>query len=114
MEVIFRAFDGEEFDTATACAAYEEQIHKLKMWFKNGKTALTDEAFVVKLDNAEDTRIFVNRCNNEGSGHEGIEFDEYDVDTGLFVWDENRCEYFYIGMGTLDALIHYMKDEHFI
>lgn len=114
MEVIYRAFDGKEFNTVTACAAYEEQMHKLKMWFKDGKTTSTEKAFVVKLDNVVDTRIFVNRCDNEGSEHMGINFDEYDVDTGLFAWDENRCEYFYIGEGILNALIHYLKDEHII
>lgn len=31
MEIIYRAFDGKEFNTVTECAAYEEKMHKLKM-----------------------------------------------------------------------------------
>jgi hypothetical protein len=114
MEVIFRAFDGKEFNCAAECAAYEEQMHKLKMWFKDGKTTSVDHAYVVKLDNTNDTKIFVDRCHNEGSEHIGIDFNEYDADTGLFAWDANRCEYFYIDNSVLDALIHYLKDEDFI
>ena len=117
MEIIYRAFDGKEFDSVTECAAYEEQMHKLKIWSKDGKTTSTEEAFVVKLENENDTRIFIERCDNEGSDHTGIDFDEYDVygaDTGLFVWDGNRCEYFYIEDDVLEALTHYLKDEHLI
>jgi hypothetical protein len=114
MEIIYRAFDGKEFDSVTECAAYEEKAHKLKMWFKDGKTTLTEEAFVVKLDNENDTRIFIERCDNEGSDHSGIEFDEYTADTGLFVWDMNACQYFEMDEEVLDALIHYLKDEHLV
>lgn len=114
MEIIYRAFDGKEFNTVTECAAYEEQMHKLKMWFINGKTTSTEEAFVVKLDNEEDTRIFIEKCDAVGSDHTGIEFDEYTADTGLFIWDSNRCEYFCIDNDILNALIHYLKDEHII
>lgn len=114
MEIIYRAFDGKEFNSVTECAAYEEQTHKLKMWFKDGKTTSTEEAYVVKLNNADDTRIFIERCDNEGSDYEGIEFDEYTIDTGLFVWDMNACRYFGMDEDVLDALIHYLKDEHLI
>ena len=114
MEIIYKAFDGKEFDSVTECAAYEEQMHKLKMWFKDGKTTSADKAYVVKLENENDTRIFIERCDYEGSDHEGIEFDEYTADTGLFVWDANRCEYCYIEDDILNALVHYLKDEHLI
>lgn len=114
MEIIYRAFDGKEFDSVTECAAYEEQMHKLKMWFKNGKTTSVDEAYVVKLDNEINTRIFIERCDNEDTCHDGIEFDEYTADTGLFIWEENRCEYVEISDDVLSALIHYLKDEHLV
>lgn len=114
MKIIYRTFDGKEFDSVTECAAYEEQMHKLKMWFKDGKTTSVDKAYVVKLENENDTRIFIERCDYEDSDHEGIEFDEYTADTGLFVWDANRCKYCYIKDDTLNALIHYLKDEHLI
>lgn len=114
MEIIYKAFDGKEFNTVTECAAYEEQMHKLKMWFINGKTTSTEEAFVVKLDDEEDTRIFIEKCDAVGSDHSGIGYNEYDADIGLFAWDPNRCEYFFIDNNTLNALIHYLKDEHII
>ena len=114
MEVIYRAFDGKEFDSVTECAAYEEQNRKLKMWFKDGKTTKADKAYVVKLDNEDDVRIFADRCDYENSCHDGIEFDEYTADTGLFVWDMYRNEYFRIDDDPLEALIHCLKDEHFI
>ena len=114
MEIIYKAFDGKEFNSVTECAAYEEQMHKLKMWFKDGKTTSTEEAFVVELDNENDTRIFIERCDNEGSDHDGIEFDEYTADTGLFVWDMNACKYFEVVDEVRNALIHYLKDKHFI
>ena len=114
MEIIYRAFDGKEFKNVTECAAYEEKMHKLKMWFKDGKTTSVDSAYVVKLDKEEDTRIFIERCDKEGSDHTGIEFDEYTADTGLFVWDTNTCQYFEIDESVLDSLIHYLKDEQYI
>lgn len=114
MEIIYRAWDGKEFDSVTECAAYEEQMHKLKMWFKDGKTTSTEEAFVVKLENENDTRIFIERCDNEGSDHEGIESNEYGADIGLFVWDMNACQYFEMDGEVLDALVHYLKDEYII
>lgn len=114
MEIIYRAFDGKEFNSVTECAAYEEQMHKLKMWFKDGKTTSTEEALVVKLDNENDTRIFIERCDNENSIHDGVEFDEYTVDTGLFVWGTNESQYFEMDHDVLNALIHYLKDEHYI
>lgn len=114
MEVIYRAFDGKEFDTVTECSIYEEQNRKLKMWFTDGKTNLTDKALVVKLDDENATRAFVDKCENENSYHDGIEFDEYTADTGLFVWDTNRDEYFGIDSEALKALIHCLKDEHLI
>lgn len=114
MEIIYRAFDGKEFDTVTECAAYEEQNRKLKMWFKDGETNLTDKAYVVKLDDENATRAFIDKCNHEDSCHDGIEFDEYTADTGLFAWDMYRDEYFAIDDDTLEALIHCLKDEHLI
>ena len=114
MEVIYRAFDGKEFASVTECAAYEERSRKVKMWFKDGKTTLTDKAYVVKLDNEDDTRTFVDKCENENSYHEGIEFDEEAADTGLFVWDMNGDEYVEISDEILEALIHCLKDEHLI
>ena len=114
MEIIYRAFDGKEFNTVTECAAYEEKSRKVKMWFKDGKTTLTDNAYVVKLDSEDDVRVFVDKCENENSYHDGIEFDEYTADTGLFVWDFGRDEYFAIYSDALEALIHYLKDEHLI
>lgn len=114
MDIIYRAFDGKEFDSVTECAAYEEKSRKVKMWFKNGKTDLADKAYVVKLDNENDVRAFVDKCNNENSGHDGIEFNEYITDPGLFVWDFGRDEYFRIDDSVLEALIHCLKDEHLI
>ena len=114
MEVIYRAFDGKEFDSVTECAAYEEHNRKLKMWFKDGKTNLADKAYVVKLDDENATRAFIDKCKNENSYYEGILFDEYTAETGLFVWDMCRDEYFRIDDDSLEALIHCLKDEHLI
>lgn len=114
MDIIYRAFDGKEFNSITECAAYEEQNRKLKMWFKDGKTNLTDNAYVVKLDDENATRTFIDKCENEDGCHDGIEFDKYTADTGLFVWDMGRDEYFRIDDGALEALIHCLKDEHLI
>ena len=114
MEIIYKAFGGKEFDSVTECAAYEEQMHKLKMWFKDGKTTSVDEAYVVKLDNTNDTKIFVDKCDAVGSDCCGIGYDDDSADIGLFVWDTNKCEYFYVCDSVLKALIHYLKDEHLI
>ena len=114
MEVVYRAFDGTEFREAAACVRYEENARKLKMWFKDGKTSLADKSFVVKLEDENDVRIFIERCDNESTVHDGIEFDEYTADTGLFIWEENRCEYVEINDDVLNALIHCLKDEHLI
>ena len=114
MKIIYRAFDGKEFNSVTECAAYEEKSHKLKMWYKDGKTNLADKAYVIKLEDENDVRLFIGKCDYENTVHDGIEFDEYTADTGLFVWEENRCEYVEINNDVLNALIHYLKDEHFI
>lgn len=114
MEIIYRSFDGKEFNSVTECAAYEEKAHKLKMWSANGKTNSVKKAYVVKLDNINDVKIFINRCNSEGDSCVGIGYDEEEPDTVLFAWDVNREEYFYIDDDTLDALVHYLRDEDLI
>ena len=89
-------------------------MHKLKMWFKDGKTTSVDEAYVVKLDKEEDTRIFVDKCDAAGSDCCGIGYDDDCADIGLFVWDIDRCEYFRVCDSVLNALVHYLKDEHIV
>lgn len=69
---------------------------------------------MVKLENENDTRVFIERCDANNSIHDGVEFDEYTADTGLFVWGTNESQYFELDDAVLDALIHYLKDEQYI
>ena len=89
MEVIYRAFDGTEFQDAAACVAHE-QNHKVHAWNIHGRECNSaNEAAVVHLEDPHMTRSFLQMCTNEDVTRDGIDEEDY----GWFMWDDFNCEW---------------------
>lgn len=93
MEIIYRTFDGKEFDNE-ADAAYHEHITReaVKMWNREGgEVQDTASGFVVYLPNEEANRAFFAMARAQGDNLvSGIIEGE---DFGLFFYDEMNATY---------------------
>ena len=92
MELIYRTFDGKEFDNE-ADAAYHENCIKdgLMMWDRLGNpTDKISDALIVYFKNTNAAEYF-DVLAKEQCGHP----DEFDTTTriGFYVWDEWDAEY---------------------
>lgn len=107
MELIYRAWDGTEFRERSACERYEYNNPCIVMYNDEGRTSNPDEAFVVVLKHDDDdAKKFIELCEAQGALFNGITEDDY----GLYVWDDNREEYFYVSDRIKEALKRYFKD----
>ena len=99
MELIYRTFDGKEFDNE-ADAAYHENtvLNCARWWNRNGKEytlkdGKTSSGFVVYLPNELATEAFLKlAAEQEDLEAKTIEADSY----GIFVWDEVQEQYMLI------------------
>ena len=106
MKIIYKAWNGTEFDEKDACEKYEYDNPCVLMYDNAGRTSKSDEAFVVVLRNDNDAKNFIELCEAQGTDYEGITEDDY----GLYVWDDNKEEYFYVSDRIKDALKRYFED----
>lgn len=107
MKIIYKAWDGTEFDEKDACEKYEYDNPYIMMYNDKGRTSNPDECFVVFLDHKrDDTEKFIELCEEQGTISNGIT----DNDCGLYVWDDYREEYFYVSDRVEEALKRYFKD----
>ena len=97
MQIIYRAFNGKEFDNEADCCYYESTITNYVMWDRLGKEVYdktrTEKAFVLYLPEENSARAFLEMAKATGdTGCKGL-----DVDCrGLFLWDEWNEEYRYL------------------
>jgi hypothetical protein len=105
MKIVYRAFDGAEFDNEAACKSYE--YTKLKkgivMLDCNGDTAPTPaQAALVWLKDAEANEAFhalAKECEDEEAASTISKHD-----FGVFYWDEGLEEYRWLPQDVLDGL----------
>ena len=106
MKIIYKAWDGTEFDERDAYEKYEYDNPFVLMYHNTGRTSDTNDAFVVVLGNDNTTKNFIKMCEAQYTDHNGIAEDNY----GLYVWDDNQEEYFYVSERVEEALKRYFED----
>ena len=106
MKIIYKAWDGTEFDERDACEKYEYDNPCVLMYSDAGRTSKADEALVILLENDGDAKRYINLCEEQNTEPYGIAEDNY----GLYVWDNNQEEYFYVSELVEEALKQYFED----
>lgn len=96
MQIIYRAFDGKEFDNEADCV-YHESCLSYHMWDRNGKGVTdrteTEKAFVVYFPTGASALGFMTTAKEMGDTNiAGID----DDCVGLYVWDEWNEKYRYV------------------
>ena len=106
MELIYRAWDGTEFDERSACEKYEYDNPCIPIYHNTDRTSKSDEAFVVVLRNDNDAEKFIELCEEQGTMSDGITKDCH----GLYAWADIEEKYFYISDRIGEALKKYFED----
>ena len=83
MEIVYRSFDGMDFDTAERCIEHEQKHARFKMWSEDGMTTDPNEARMVWIS-ANGADAFTALCHREGVTRDGIDTD----DMGAFIWSD--------------------------
>lgn len=100
MRVIYKSFDGLEFDTAAECQHHENTNPLFKMYNGNGLVESAREALVVVLlDHDKGADGFIRLCRHEDCTSEGI---GTWCHGGVFVWDGEQWAY--LDDSTIKAL----------
>ena len=114
MEIIYRTFDGKEFDNeADACYHEACAFDGVKMWNRDGKLVdETSSAFVLYLENEAANEAFFTLADKQGDhGIAGLTKGE---DCGLFFWNEWAEAYQFLGYDEILALTaagNYLKSR---
>ena len=111
MKIVYRAYDGEEFDTAEACVRHEEKkgFH-YEGWDYSGKfTTDPDDCVILYIENETGAKQFIDECDNEFTIG-GIDLE----DTGWFYWDEWEEKYIYISLDIVDAFRKIFQEAEMI
>jgi hypothetical protein len=105
MKIVYRAFDGTEFNDEAACKSYEYTKTKksIVMLDCNGDTAPTPaQAALVWLKDEDANEAFhalAKECDDEEAANT---ISKYDF--GVFYWDEGLEEYRWLSQDILDGL----------
>ena len=106
MKIIYRSYDGEEFDTEEECIEYEDNYSPIRMWSKIGRTTKIEDCSVVVIETNESVQKFCDISRVEGLTYEGID------EPGLYFWNSEDLRYDKVsGLYNLDALNHYLNDR---
>lgn len=105
MKVVYRAFDGVEFDNEPACKSYEytKTRKSIVMLDCNGNTAPTPaQAALVWLKDEDANEAFHALAKECGDEEAANTISKYDF--GVFYWDEGLEEYHWLSQDILDGL----------
>jgi hypothetical protein len=104
MEIIYRTFDGLEFDNeADACYHEACAFEGIKMWNREGKLVEeTSSAFVLYLENEAANEAFFTLADKQGD--HGIDGLIRGGDYGLFIWNECSEAYHFVSDDEILAL----------
>lgn len=106
MKIIYKAWDGTEFDEKDACEKYEYDNPCVIMYNAEGRTSNSDDASVVLLEHKDDAEKFIELCEAQWTRSDGIT----EGDCGLYIWDDYKEKYFYVSERVEEALKRYFKD----
>lgn len=84
MKVIYRAFDGAEFETEAACRYHETENPNFVMWGEHGQVDNIGETYVVEIKNEIGIRSFIKVASAWG-----CDCDEVD-DVGFYYYNNWR------------------------
>lgn len=105
MKIIYRAFDGKEFDNEADCCYYESQSMNVVIMLNRNNEVVdrTDHAFLVWLKDENANLAFhaLARLQGDNDVHSIMEGEDY----GLFYWDEGYGEYRWLDTDMIDGLI---------
>lgn len=105
MKIVYRAFDGRDFDNEADCLKHESQsMDGVIMLNKNNEVVdRTDHAFLVWLRDENANLAFHALAKQQGDN------DVYSImegeDYGLFYWDEGYGEYRWLDTDMIAGLI---------
>jgi hypothetical protein len=101
MQMIFRAFDGKEFDNAQDCFDYESKPG-YQMWDEFGKTDDFDSAMIVNITTKPyATEEFCAACRDSDITSEGID------GVGLYVWAPKEFQWVRLDERAAKAAYHF-------
>lgn len=107
MEIIYRSFDGVEFDTAERCIEHEQKHARFKMWGVNGMTTDPSMASVVWIS-ANGADAFAALCYREDVVPEGID----PGDIGIFIWSNKDSIWTPIDNEAIQAFKFFLNDTY--
>ena len=105
MKVVYRAIDGTEYDSETACRLYEQSIIAKGLVMVDCSGNIVDKpnhAALVWIRDREANEIFhalAKECDDESSANTISKWDD-----GVFYWDEGLEEYRWLSSEILHGL----------
>ena len=105
MKVVYRAFDGVEFDDEAACAEYEKATKGNKVIMMDCRENVvtdTECAVVVWLKDEESAEVFHSIAKEIGDEMAACTIPKKEC--GFFFWDEYNEEYVMVPNESLDHL----------
>lgn len=105
MEIIYRAFDGKEFDNEADCCYHESVLcDSIIMLDRMGQpTQKTDHAYILWLRDEASNLAF--HAMAERQGDDQVSSITKGEDYGLFFWDEGLEEYRYADDDMIKGLM---------
>lgn len=107
MEIIYRSFDGMDFDTAERCIEHEQRHARFKMWNEDGMTTDLGAARIIWIS-ANGADAFTTLCLREGLACDGIDTG----DMGVSIWSEELFMWVPIDDETIQAFKFFWNDTH--
>ena len=110
MKVIYRAFDGTEFNSDIECLNHEKEVMegKLVMMTSIGEvTTKPPQAAFVWIKDSEANKMFHSLAQEYDDEAAASTIDN--SGGGFFYWSEWREEYVWLSSGTLENLIRFKR-----
>ena len=105
MKVIYKAFDGTEFDNELSCVEYEKMTKdRCVIMMDCGKILVTNTecAAVVWLKDEDSAEIFHNMAKENNDEDAAHTIPKYEC--GFFFWDEFNEKYVWVSNESLNCL----------
>ena len=102
MEIIYKAYDGEEFSNEADCLRHEKQTSYFVMWNDKGIVSSIESALLVKIDSV----IGIDRFTDIAYSAHGYDCD-YVTKPGFYFWDELADKFMPLNEEIMASLKHY-------
>lgn len=108
MKVIYRSYDGLEFDTPEECVRHEQTSPRFKMYDPNGLTDNPDNAMLVWFsENVTATERFKCFCDE----HEITTYGIPDCHTDFVYWDNVELVWRELPWALVDSVKRFLNDN---